>query len=139
MRPKWQSLHPGTLRAQRRWDLQLPSAADAHRQDALVTASEVVLAVEALALQHAKEPVATVGRLEVCPNAANVVPGSVKLTVDLRDLAEYQRVDTSVLRVYGSALATRYCEKHPSGPLGDIPLAPPTPSSRELANLKNLV
>lgn len=57
-----------------------------HRQDALVTASEVVLAVEALALQHAKEPVATVGRLEVWPNAANVVPGSVKLTVDLRDL-----------------------------------------------------
>ena len=57
-----------------------------HRQDALVTASEVVLAVEAMVLHHVNEPVATVGRLEVWPNAANVVPGSVKLTVDLRDL-----------------------------------------------------
>ena len=58
-----------------------------HRQDALVTASEVVLAIEAMALHHPNEPVATVGRLEVWPNAANVVPGSVKLTVDLRDLS----------------------------------------------------
>ena len=57
-----------------------------HRQDALVTAAEVVLAIESMALNHANEPVATVGRLEVWPNAANVVPGSVKLTVDLRDL-----------------------------------------------------
>ena len=61
------------------------------RQDALVAASRIVLAVEQLAAGHPGDPVATVGRLAVWPNAANVVPGSVDLTVDLRD------VDSSVL------------------------------------------
>ena len=32
-------------------------------------------------------PVATVGRLDVWPNAANVVPGEVVLSVDMRDLS----------------------------------------------------
>ena len=57
------------------------------RQDALVAASRIVLAVEAMARQHPGDPVATIGRLEVWPNAANVVPGSVALTVDLRDVS----------------------------------------------------
>ena len=61
------------------------------RQDALAAASRIVLAVEQMARQHPGDPVATVGRLEVWPNAANVVPGSVTLTVDLRD------VDSAVL------------------------------------------
>ncbi|MAV11192.1 MAG: Zn-dependent hydrolase [Synechococcus sp. MED850] len=56
------------------------------RQDALVAASRIVLAIESMAVEHPGDPVATVGRLEVWPNAANVVPGSVTLTVDLRDL-----------------------------------------------------
>ncbi len=58
------------------------------RQDALAAASRVVLAVECMAQRHPGEPVATVGRLEVWPNAANVVPGSVSMTVDIRDLSE---------------------------------------------------
>ena len=56
------------------------------RQDAMVAASNVVLLVQELALEHPGDPVATVGRLDVWPNAANVVPGSVELTVDIRDL-----------------------------------------------------
>lgn len=58
----------------------------AGRRDALTAAAAVVLAVQQLALQHPGDPVATVGRLEVWPNAANVVPGRVQLSVDLRDL-----------------------------------------------------
>ena len=57
------------------------------RKDALVTAAEVVLAIESLAADHPGDPVATVGRLEVWPNAANVVPGAVEMTVDIRDLS----------------------------------------------------
>ena len=56
------------------------------RQDALTAAARVVLAVEQMASEHPGDPVATVGRLQVWPNAANVVPGSVQLTVDVRDL-----------------------------------------------------
>ena len=56
------------------------------RQDALVAAAQVVMAVQQLALDHPGDPVATVGKLEVWPNAANVVPGEVVMSVDLRDL-----------------------------------------------------
>ncbi|PWL23251.1 MAG: Zn-dependent hydrolase [Synechococcus sp. XM-24] len=56
------------------------------RQDALVAAAQVVLAVQTTALEHPGDPVATVGRFEVWPNAANVVPGEVQCSVDLRDL-----------------------------------------------------
>ena len=85
-----------------------------HRQDALVTASEVVLAIEAMALHHPNEPVATVGRLEVWPNAANVVPGSVKLTVDLRDLspAVLQQLVESLMLALENIGLKRSCRIH---------------------------
>lgn len=53
------------------------------RQDALIAASECVLAVEEVA---ARQPgvVGTVGRMEVEPGAANVIAGMVTFTVDLR-------------------------------------------------------
>src|SRR5690348_13650938 len=53
------------------------------RRDALTAAAEVVLAVEAAA---STEPglVATVGKLDVEPGAANVIPGRVSLTLDVR-------------------------------------------------------
>jgi beta-ureidopropionase / N-carbamoyl-L-amino-acid hydrolase len=58
------------------------------RQDALIAGAKLVLAVQTMALQAPGEPVATVGSLNVAPNAANIVPGQVDLTVDLRDLSE---------------------------------------------------
>jgi N-carbamoyl-L-amino-acid hydrolase len=58
------------------------------RQDALVAAAQIVLAVQILALQSPGQPVATVGSLNVTPNASNIVPGQVELTVDLRDLSQ---------------------------------------------------
>ena len=53
------------------------------RRDALVGASEAVLAVERLCrAQH--HIVGTVGQLEAYPGAVNIVPGEVRLTLDLR-------------------------------------------------------
>ena len=57
------------------------------RQDALATAAQVILAVQELANNHPGDPVGTVGKLQLWPNAANVVPGQVELSVDLRDLS----------------------------------------------------
>jgi beta-ureidopropionase / N-carbamoyl-L-amino-acid hydrolase len=56
------------------------------RHDALPGAAELVLAVERLARDRAGEDgfVGTVGQLAVTPNAANVVPGEVTATVELR-------------------------------------------------------
>jgi beta-ureidopropionase / N-carbamoyl-L-amino-acid hydrolase len=58
------------------------------RQDALVAAAQIVLAVKAIALELPSQPVATVGFLTVAPNAVNIVPGQVELTVDMRDLSQ---------------------------------------------------
>ncbi|MGB5959793.1 MAG: Zn-dependent hydrolase [Coleofasciculaceae cyanobacterium] len=58
------------------------------RQDALVAAAQVVLAVRDIALRMPSQPVATVGYLEVSPNAVNIIPGKVELSVDIRDLSQ---------------------------------------------------
>jgi beta-ureidopropionase / N-carbamoyl-L-amino-acid hydrolase len=55
------------------------------RRDALVAAARFIAAVQASALQG-RVRVATVGRLNVRPNATNIIPGEVTLTVELRDL-----------------------------------------------------
>jgi N-carbamoyl-L-amino-acid hydrolase len=60
------------------------------RRDALVAASEVVRDVERAAREvvatDSSTAVATVGRLDVGPNATNVVPGRVELGIDVRDV-----------------------------------------------------
>jgi hydantoinase/carbamoylase family amidase len=61
----------------------------ATRADALAAAGEFLLDVEAAPATQAggsETAVATVGRLDVSPNAPNVVAGAVDLTVDLRDV-----------------------------------------------------
>lgn len=59
------------------------------RNDALAAASELVLEVESAAQDIAangETAVGTVGTLDVGPNAVNVVPGTVKLGIDIRDV-----------------------------------------------------
>ncbi len=54
------------------------------RRDALLAASELVAEVNAIALERAPHARATVGSLEVFPNSRNVIPGRVRMSVDLR-------------------------------------------------------
>ena len=58
------------------------------RKDALVAASQLVLAINRLGVETEGEQVATVGHLTVSPNGTNVVPAKVDLSIDLRDLSE---------------------------------------------------
>ncbi|OFW20664.1 MAG: hypothetical protein A3G21_22075 [Acidobacteria bacterium RIFCSPLOWO2_12_FULL_66_21] len=60
----------------------------ADRQDALLAASELVVAVHEEVTRLPGRQVGTVGRLDVTPNAANVVPGQAILIIELRDLSE---------------------------------------------------
>ena len=60
------------------------------RHDALAAAAEVVLAAERVA-RGADGLVATVGQLAVKPGAANVIPGRVTLSLDVRSLDAQQR------------------------------------------------
>jgi N-carbamoyl-L-amino-acid hydrolase len=56
------------------------------RRNALLAASEVVLAVDRVVRAVPGRQVGTVGRLLVRPGAPNVIPGEVEFTVELRDL-----------------------------------------------------
>lgn len=56
------------------------------RQDALVAASEFILCVNSLPKKVSPSAVATVGKLHVYPNGSNVIPGEVRLSVDIRDI-----------------------------------------------------
>jgi beta-ureidopropionase / N-carbamoyl-L-amino-acid hydrolase len=54
------------------------------RHDALRGAARMVEAVNALALRHAPEARATVGFMQVISNSRNVIPGLVRMSVDMR-------------------------------------------------------
>ena len=57
------------------------------RQDALVAAAELVLAVRTLTVSHGNPTtVGTVGILRVQPGAMNVIPGEVTMGIDIRDI-----------------------------------------------------
>ena len=56
------------------------------RRNALTAASELVLAVDRIVNRHPGRQVGTVGRLDVKPGARNVIPGEVRLSIELRDL-----------------------------------------------------
>ncbi len=67
--------HSGTTRMQ-------------ERKDALVTASHIVMMIRDLALEISSKDnrhfVATIGRIEVYPNGAAIIPGQVSMILDLR-------------------------------------------------------
>ncbi len=57
------------------------------RQDALLGAAKVIIAVNELAKLDPSAPtVGTVGHLEVFPDSRNIIPERVRFTVDLRDI-----------------------------------------------------
>ena len=64
------------------------TTAMADRQDALVAASHLVLAVREVVTREPGRQVGTVGHIDVSPNAGNVIPGEVTLAIELRDLSE---------------------------------------------------
>lgn len=94
------------------------------RQDAMLTAAEIVLAVNREVRAIEGRQVGTVGRIEVEPNAPNVVPGRVNLIVELRDLAPdkpaliWQRIAADaeeIARRYDTPVSyERVAEGHPA-------------------------
>jgi N-carbamoyl-L-amino-acid hydrolase len=75
-----------------RWYDVVVKGQDAHagpapmrlRKDALLASARMVEAVNRLALEYQPDGRGTVGFMQVKPNSRNVVPGEVRLTVDLR-------------------------------------------------------
>jgi N-carbamoyl-L-amino-acid hydrolase len=73
----------------------------AERQDALIAASQLTLAVRDIVTARPGRQVGTVGHVEVSPNSPNVIPGEVRLSIELRDLSEQK------LKDLGDAIRTR--------------------------------
>jgi N-carbamoyl-L-amino-acid hydrolase len=76
------------------WDVTVEGVANhggttpmKQRFDALVSASELTLAINRIATNLEGRQVATVGRIEAFPGAPNVVPGKVVMSLEIRDLS----------------------------------------------------
>jgi N-carbamoyl-L-amino-acid hydrolase len=78
----------------------------AERKDALVAAARLVQAVREEVMARPGRQVGNVGWLRVSPGAPNVVPGLVRLPVELRDLRRETIDDMAArIRVRGQAIA----------------------------------
>jgi N-carbamoyl-L-amino-acid hydrolase len=64
----------------------------AERHDALLAASHLTVAVRDAVTRTPGRQVGTVGHIEVTPNSPNVIPGLVRLSVELRDLSQSKLV-----------------------------------------------
>lgn len=60
----------------------------AERQDAMLAASHLTIAVRESVTRLPGRQVGTVGKIELSPNAPNVVPGAATLIIELRDLSQ---------------------------------------------------
>lgn len=97
------------------------------RKDALAAAAQLVISVEQAARER-RCRVATVGQLTVAPNAVNVIPGNVTLTIELRDLdAEKISAALGHVRQQAEAIASRYrvrIEFTEHEPIQPVPCSP---------------
>jgi beta-ureidopropionase / N-carbamoyl-L-amino-acid hydrolase len=89
----------------RRWEVTFEGKADHAgttpmniRKDALVKASRFIASVSDVASYWEVPIVATVGKLDIFPNAANIVPGKVVLTLEARSL-EARELDLFALHL----------------------------------------
>ncbi len=58
------------------------------RQDALIAASKLVLAVNEVVNSYEGAQVGSVGKMSVLPGAPNVIPGKVTMSLQMRDLSQ---------------------------------------------------
>jgi allantoate deiminase len=101
------------------------------RRDALAAAAECVLAVERIATSM-PEVVGTVGRIEALPGAMNVIPGKVKLSLDVRAPTDAQRHSAiGAIRAEFTAIAQRRNVDLAIAPLWEAKTAPCAPALQE--------
>lgn len=86
------------------------STAMRYRKDALVIASELVLAVRNLSLAYdERNAIATVSKLDIFPSVMNVVPGTAVMYIDIRGINS-KTIDElfGLIRAESSKIALRY-------------------------------
>jgi len=100
-----------------RWYEVTVSGMDSHagstpmhlRHDALVAASRMIEAVNAVGLAHKPDAVSTVGLIESRPNSRNVIPGEVFFSIDVRHpddkvvIAMEAEIEAAIRRIAGAS------------------------------------
>ncbi len=88
----------------------------AGRRDALVAAADIIAKVSALASEIAQDDnqhfVATIGKIDVFPNGAAIVPGQADMTLDLRAASDHarQRFEKAFDAFLETTRAARKCD-----------------------------
>jgi allantoate deiminase len=103
------------------------------RRDALAGAAEMILAIERIARDDASDLVATVGKIEALPGAANVIPGEARFTIDIRSGDEARR--NAAAEVIFDALAAIADERNldfSAERVHDLPASPCDPRLTDL-------
>lgn len=107
------------------------------RQDAMVAAADLISAINRTANRVTSAEgiylVATVGALSLQPNAANVVPGEVRFTIDLR--SNRPAAMEAFIGILKKAIARADAEHGVSTSLEVMVDSPPTYCDRELQDL----
>ncbi|QHJ00838.1 hydantoinase/carbamoylase family amidase [Xylophilus rhododendri] len=100
------------------------------RRDALLAASEIVLEVNRIALDHAPHARGTVGFIDSYPNSRNVIPGRVRMSVDFRaaDDAVLSAMDAELKAAVQRSAAARKVEAS----VEQVVYFPPQPFAPEL-------
>jgi hydantoinase/carbamoylase family amidase len=95
------------------------------RRDALAGAAEIVLAVERAARAEPRPTVATVGTLAVSPGAVSVIPGEVRLGVDIRAVEPepLDRLEAAIREAVQATGAQRRLQTRTTLTRGGIPVA----------------
>ncbi|MDF0489689.1 Zn-dependent hydrolase [Sphingomonas sp. H39-1-10] len=103
------------------------------RRDALAGAAEMMLAIERIARADASDLVATVGRIEALPGAANVIPGTVRFTIDIRsgDPARRDRAAEAILDAIAAIADARGLDFDVDH-IHDLPASPCDPALMDL-------
>ncbi|MGB7251952.1 MAG: Zn-dependent hydrolase [Phormidesmis sp.] len=101
------------------------------RQDALVAASKLVLAIHALGNQPGDQ-VATVGRLSASPNVANTIADQVELSLDIRDLDE-DRLD-QLMATLQAQMSRIALETHTQIEIAPVLRNQPAPAKSHIQN-----
>lgn len=92
------------------------------RRNALLAAAKLIEAVQQIVTREPGRQVGTVGKLQVFPNAPNVVPGLVKHSIELRDLSaekiaglgdEIQKRAQEIAKETGTEIVIRKVEHDP--------------------------
>ena len=103
------------------------------RQDAMIAASHLTLAVREIVTKYPGRQVGTVGHIHVTPNAPNVIPGRVEMTIELRDLSteKLEKIGAEI-RARGAQIAKDTRTTVGIGPLSRNPPALASSDMQEL-------